>query len=258
MSGGPDPAAVTVEWRVLGDFQVRWRGREASIPWTRRKPRELFKWLLLRADRVVTTEQVIDAFWPEHSLAQVRNYLHVCVGRLRRALKPFGANRLETVAGGYVWRILPGDWLDLHEFARLAGQVESSLGDRDCPDRAFASLERLIDLYRGDLLTDEPYADWCAVERARIHGTFVHLLGRAATARRSLGHLESACTLLRRLLDLEPTYEDRALDLAECLFDLHDVSAASAVLTDIERTLTCDVGSRPGPRWTALRQRLTK
>ena len=69
-------------------------------------------------------------------------------------------------------------------------------------------LEPATNLYRGDFLADEPYAEWALAERDR----FQELAGRALRAlielRLAVDDLEGAARHARRLADTEPYDND--------------------------------------------------
>jgi DNA-binding SARP family transcriptional activator len=83
--------------------------------------------------------------------------------------------------------------------AALAG------GEREA---ALHRLEPATNLYRGDFLADEPYAEWALAERSR----FEELAGRALRAlielRLAADDLEGAARHARRLADTEPYDND--------------------------------------------------
>jgi DNA-binding SARP family transcriptional activator len=61
-----------------------------------------------------------------------------------------------------------------------------------------------MELYGGDFLADEPYAEWALDERDRLHGIASEALRSLAEIRQRNGDLEGASVDLERLTELEP------------------------------------------------------
>src|SRR6266511_1665054 len=107
-----EPDDARFEVRLLGPVEARIGGR--PLPLGRRKQRALFALLALNANRVVSTDRLIDALWgdppPTAPIA-----LYGLVSSLRKLLEPSGAGALVTKAPGYVLE-LSGDQIDLRTF----------------------------------------------------------------------------------------------------------------------------------------------
>jgi DNA-binding SARP family transcriptional activator len=72
------------------------------------------------------------------------------------------------------------------------------------PARGRDLLERALNLYRGDFLADEPYADWALDERGRLRDLAARALHTLARLDDRADDLEAAYLHLRRLAELEP------------------------------------------------------
>jgi len=75
-----------IEFRLLGPLEV-WRDGQ-QLPVEGSKQRALLAVLLLRADQVVSTDELIDALWGERPPASAANALQAHVSALRRTLEP--------------------------------------------------------------------------------------------------------------------------------------------------------------------------
>lgn len=94
--------------------------------------------LLLEANRVVSSDRLIDALWDESPPAQPRKTLQVYVSQLRKAV---GRDRIETRSPGYLLHVAD-DEFDLHRVQQLAsrGGFRQALGlFRDRPLAEFES-----------------------------------------------------------------------------------------------------------------------
>jgi DNA-binding SARP family transcriptional activator/tetratricopeptide (TPR) repeat protein len=107
---------MTVEFRVLGTLEVAVRGRLIAVP--AGQSRVVLIGLLLRANEIVTVEQLVAWLWdgsPPNSDRAAKT-LHMIVARLRKALGE--ANVVTTAPGGYVAVVRP-EQLDLARFRAL-------------------------------------------------------------------------------------------------------------------------------------------
>ena len=99
--------------RMLGPFQLEEGGRR--IPISGLRQRAVLAGLLLRANEIVPSEQLLVDLWGEDSPPRAANALQAAISRLRRALPP---GRLITRAPGYALRIFPEE-LDVSQFEQL-------------------------------------------------------------------------------------------------------------------------------------------
>src|SRR5688572_21549221 len=87
-ASGPAEATVTaaprLQFRILGPIEV-WRDGEVVDLGTR-KQRAVLALLLLNANRVVSTERLIDQLWGDTPPETARSALQVYVAGLRKAL----------------------------------------------------------------------------------------------------------------------------------------------------------------------------
>jgi DNA-binding SARP family transcriptional activator len=121
------------------------------------KQRSLLALLLLDANRVVSSDRLIDELWGDDPPEDAPTALQQHVSRLRKLLEPHDV--LETRAPGYVIAIEP-EQLDLARFERLTGEGRR-LGEEGRADEASATLRSALDLWRGEPLADlapEPFA----------------------------------------------------------------------------------------------------
>lgn len=237
-------------FRVLGDFRMMWRGTNvAGLLWNRRQPLLVLKILLANYGRIVLADVLEEALWPQLGPEKSKRSLHVTVQRLRSGLRPFGPSRIETCTGGYTLRLLPEDDLDLKQFDELVAAMSREIADPHTRASVIGRIPTLLDLYCGDLFAEEPYADWAATPRERARTAFTELLRAAAS---SMEARQDRVQLLRRLTELEPSDEASALDLAQCLLERGEISAAMSQLQRTRRVLREDLEVEPSPRWHQL------
>ena len=97
----------------MGPLEVLADGRPLELGG--HKQRAMLAVLVLEANRVVSSDHLIEALWEEEAPDTALKALQVYVSQLR---KLFGKERLQTRAPGYLLRVEP-DELDLGRFRRL-------------------------------------------------------------------------------------------------------------------------------------------
>jgi DNA-binding SARP family transcriptional activator len=151
MRGRTDRAGAagppTIELRVLGPLEARVGG--ASVELGAPKQRAVLVHLLLRANRAVSIERLIDELWPEDAPETARHAIQVYVSRLRKALGDAG--RITARSRSYELRLEPGE-LDLDRFRSLVGAARAQLGDD--PAAAIRVLHEALSLWHGRSLAD--------------------------------------------------------------------------------------------------------
>lgn len=140
------------EFRVLGPPEV-WQGGLSIVP-EAPKQQVLLAALILNANRVVTTESLVELLWDDDPPPTARNTLHTLVRRLRRVLaagapetRGPGGSMLATVPSGYRLCIEAPDSSDLATFERLTAEGHRTLSR--APAHAAALLRRGLSLWRG-------------------------------------------------------------------------------------------------------------
>ena len=105
---------------VLGSLEAFDGDRPVDLGTPRE--RALLALLLVHANEVVSTDQIVEELWPGGAPRTAQKIVHVYVSHLRAAL---GSAReiLESRGSGYRVRIEPGD-LDLRRFEQLAEREE--------------------------------------------------------------------------------------------------------------------------------------
>ncbi len=147
--------------RILGSFQLEEGGRRI-LPGGARQ-RAVLVSLLLHANEVVPSEQLLVDLWGEDSPPSAANSLQAAISRLRRVL-PLG--RLITRAPGYAFRIFPEE-LDVSQFEQLVSEGREALIAR-AAEQAARTLRQALSLWQGPALADFRYEPFAQAEIVRL------------------------------------------------------------------------------------------
>ena len=211
---------VADEVRLLGGFTVTVDGRTVDpAHWRRRPAAALVKLLALAPDRRLHREQVIDALWPDATVADAAPRLHKAVHFARRALGPDAIGSV-----GDTLQLLPGRTVDVDVVA-----FESA---------AAAALERGADVeaalawFGGELLNEDRYQPWADVRRDHVDHLHRQLL-------RSAGRWTE-------LLAEDPADEPAHVALMRGHVQRGDRAAALAQYDRLAAVLADELGVEPG------------
>lgn len=225
---------VNVEFRVLGPLEVLADGEPVSVPAGR--GRVLLATLLLRPNRFVSVDELVDRLWDGEPPTADRAHktLQTTVLRLRQALG--AANRVRTTPGGYLVEVAPHE-LDLLRFRELV-----RTGD----------LTSATELWRGPALADVASDALHREEVPRIEDERVGVLERRIDADLDRGE---AGRLVAELDELVRQYPLRERFWAQRMTALARAGRQAEALEsyrEVTALLADELGIDPSPELTAL------
>ncbi len=243
VSAGPEPptpapvAAPVIRLRCLGGFGLAVGNRELGWRTLRPRVRSLLMLLALNHGRAVHREYLVDALWPDATLAAGVRSLQVAVSAIRHCLVTggLGEEALPRRGDGYALD-LPGAHDQLAEFERLAHAAGRDVGPTAGTQRLAALAE-----YAGDLLPEVGPAEWVVEERHRLRTLAASVAVEAARAALDTDDLRSALDLGRRSISLDP-YDDSAWELVIGVHTRLGKPAAAAVVRRDHARVWADLG----------------
>lgn len=242
-----------LEIRTLGRFSLSYR--ESRIPidmWARKQAVELLKLLVVQAGRPVHRERLIEHFWPEtpEEIAWAR--LKVTVHSLRHELREAGCPEklIETADCSYVLRT-DKVWIDALAFDEMvrkarACQHAGKIGE------AIQAYDAARQLYRGDFMEADLYADSYAEERERLCELYLELLTSLAELRFRAGDFAAALQDCHAALAREPCRESVHRLLIRSLIGLDRPWNALEQFDRFRRVLRNELGVDPSPETEAI------
>jgi DNA-binding SARP family transcriptional activator/tetratricopeptide (TPR) repeat protein len=186
--------------RILGSLQLEEGGRRILIGGVRQ--RAVLVSLMLHANEVVPSEQLLVDLWGEDSPPGAVNALQAAISRMRRALPP---GRLITKAPGYALRIFPEE-LDVSQFEQLVSEGREALA-AGVPAQAARTLSQALSLWQGPALADFRYEPFAQAEIARLEELRLTCLEERIEADLALGSASVLIAELRQLVSEHPVRE---------------------------------------------------
>ena len=236
-----------MDFRLLGPLEVAEHDRSVVLGGV--KQRALLAVLLLHANDVVSSEQLVDEVWGESPPATVAKSIQVYVSRLRKQL---GEGRLVTRAPGYLLRVDPSE-LDVACFERLAAEAE------DAPPKvAGEKLRRALALWRGPPLADLAYEPFARAEIARLEELRAAALEQRIEADLALGRHSQLVGELEGLVREHPLREHLRGQLMLCLYRCGRQAEALESYQAARRVLVEELGIEPGRQLRELHQAILR
>jgi DNA-binding SARP family transcriptional activator/class 3 adenylate cyclase len=235
-----------VEFRILGPLEVVDNGREVTP--VRPKQRALLALLLLRANEVVSNDELVEALWGEAPPATAHTALHGHVSSLRKLL---GSKAIQTKRAGYVLQLRP-DQIDMRRFESLA---EAARRERNAARRS-ELLTSALSLFRGEPLSDFRYEGFAREEAARIEEMRLGALEERIEAELELGQHLDLIPELERLVSTNRLRERLRGQLMLALYRGGRQAEALHIYQEGRQELAEELGIDPGPALQDLEGRI--
>ena len=211
----PAPAASTLRITTLGGLGLTIDGNDLGGDWLHHRPGQLLRYLICARGHRVPVDELVEGLWPNSPRAGVTS-LRQAVHQLRERLEP---DRLRHAPSRFIHARAGAYSLDMTAVVVDADEFETEAnaalltGERSSASAAAPQLTRAVELYAGEFLGDEPYADWALEERERLRALATRVLRKLADLHLQAGQLPPANGALQRLAELEPLDQDAQKDL---------------------------------------------
>jgi DNA-binding SARP family transcriptional activator len=227
--------SAEMEFRLLGPLEVAEQGRLLSLGGV--KPRSLLALLLLHANRVVSTERLIDELWPDAPPSSAAKCITVYVSGLRKQL---GQGRLITRAPGYLMQVDRSE-LDLACFEQLLRDARGA-----DPAGAAQILDQALALWRGPALADLAYEPFAQTPVARLEELRLVALEQRIDADLACARHMELVGELEVLVMEHPLRERLRCQLMLALYRSGRQAEALDAYQQARRTLSEELGLEPG------------
>lgn len=202
------PAHPTLRIRLLGPAEIATNGRILTArDWSGRRARSLLLLLAGTPDHRLHREQIIDLLWPDADLDAGSNALYKALHALRRTLEPdlrTGRDSSMVIVSGN--SIAIGDtvdlWLDVDQFTALLAHANTA-----SPSEQRPLLRGALDLYHGEFVADEMYADWPVPRREALRASYERATLNLATLDLEAGEPLASIPWLEALLGQDQSAE---------------------------------------------------
>jgi WD40 repeat protein/DNA-binding SARP family transcriptional activator len=238
-----------MRFQILGPLEV---ARErAPVPLGGPKQRAVLAHLIVRANQVVTADELIDRVWGDEPPESARNVLQTYISHLRGAL---GSDRVEGRTPGYVLHLEPGE-LDAMLFEDLVREARRANGQSD---RSASLLREALELWRGPAFADLAAEESLAGEIARLNDLHLQALEERIGADIACGRHADILGEVEAL-----THEHRLRERlwGHLIISLYRSGRQTDALTTYQRLreiLADELGVDPSPELQRLHERILR
>jgi predicted ATPase/DNA-binding SARP family transcriptional activator/DNA-binding CsgD family transcriptional regulator len=201
-AAGASPSPARLRAHLLGPVLLIAGERPLEErDWPRRSARALLLLLLVTPGHRLQRDRVLDLLWPELAPAAARNELRKATHALRRVLEPHlseGRASAYVEGGAETVGLRPEVevWTDLAAFDAELTKVGAAA-------QRHAGLRAAVAGYGGDLLADEPGADWAVARREAVRRAWRDAVLELADLDLAAGSPRDAISALRALLAVD-------------------------------------------------------
>ena len=238
-----------MQFAVLGPLEVAGPGGVVAVGGP--KERALLVALVLRANAVVPTTQLMTDLWGDDPPRSAPKTIQTYVSHVRRALPDVA---IETVGAGYRLTV-DLDCIDAVRFERLAAAGHAALESGDHAG-AIRSLTDAFALWRGDPLAEFDDAAFAAGEATRLNELRLGAIEDRVEAGLAQGEARQLVGELQRLVRAHPLRERLWGQLMLALYRSGRQADALAVYQQARRHLVEEAGVEPGEELRALERAL--
>ncbi len=241
-------------FRLMGPMEFydgnQWQGIGSA------KQRALLAVLLLKANQVVSLEQLIAELWDDHPPTSASNLVAGYAWRLRRALDDRDGEFLTTRSPGYRL-VVAAESIDIGECKRLVRQAHADLA-AGLPEAAVEGFDAALALWRGVPLADVRPTPLVTAEVARLEETRIATVEARIGAELELGRHGMLLPELKVLVSQHPLRERLHAHLMTALYRDGQQAVALGVYRDLRRLLVDELGIEPSVSLRNLEQRILR
>lgn len=243
-----------LRFELLGGFRVRRAGWELDeAAWQRPMAARVVRFLLIQGQAAVPEDALFDAFWSDRPADSARQHLAVAVSRARKVLDLPGAEQSVIEVRERTYRLALRE-RDSVDFLQFEGAVAEALADGGSGRRA--ALERAAELWCGEPLPEDRYAEWSAAWRERLLGTYSDLLCAQIASHAAAADHDQVIRSARLLLAVDPLNESGHRALMIAYRRTGRTSHALRQYLECRRALVVELGVEPAAETSQLQARI--
>ena len=236
-----------------GDAMIRaneWKGTQSKL---------LLQALLSHGSGGAQVDVLAEDLWPEISPDAAGRRFKAVLHRLRTSLEPDMETRFRSS-----YLVLKGNQLgmnmdlcevDTDKFQALVqdGEHRERAGD---VKSALNCYEEAVNLYAGDFLADERYAEWAQRKRRELRQKYVGVLLKTARIYEERGSLSKAVRLYEKCIQADPALELGYQRLMSLYADTGKRSEALRLYDQCRKTMLELLDAEPDPMTTSIYRRI--
>ncbi|MFS0646974.1 response regulator [Siminovitchia sp. 179-K 8D1 HS] len=211
-----------------------------KVHWRTSKAKEVFAFLVHHRRKPVRKEVLLDLFWPEADMNKGFAQLYAAIYQIRKTLSSIDFH-INITSHDYSYI------LDLQEIQIDIEEFENGLeGLFKKRDPEFLSVQKLLDLYSGDYLSEESYL-WAESERERLRLLWLHYTQKTTELLIQKEEYMSALIIYQRMQALHPYLEESYFMLMKLYDLLGERNSVEVQYRTLNEMLLNEYGMTPAP-----------
>lgn len=193
--------------------------QEAQILNNSRKGLALIEFLILNRGQQIPNQRLLATLWPEENSSNPAISLKTLISRTRATLNKISeglGNCIVADRGAYHWETRPDMTIDVYQIEDILEQLP--IYKEETPK--FGELvEKMIELYRGDLLqSSDPY-EWVTPRSVQLHNSYVSAVDQYVRMLQEEKQYERVIRICRQALDVDNFSEQLHMHLMSALVE---------------------------------------
>jgi DNA-binding SARP family transcriptional activator/CheY-like chemotaxis protein len=234
--------------QTLGDFRI-WRDGKAVSRFGNKHSETIIKILLTRRGEGVSVDELIECLWPGSEPKAVYADLGTTINSARSALepdlpRPNDSHFIQRSGANYMFNFMANVEVDVESLRRLvsAGRQYERSGELD---KAMEQYQAARDVYQGDYLPGDRFAQWAIQERTAAQSLYTEALNRLADLYAEDGRLDLAIEAATKSLQVDAYIESTYRRLMRYHTCQGNRKAAGAVYRSLVKLFSEFFGEEP-------------
>ncbi len=263
--GSKTPAMVSttqkkqhcLEMHTLGKFQVLRNGQEPieDRHWGGNRTRLLLKSILVHGLQEIPKDIIIEDLWPEKSPGSAIQNFKVTLHRLRKCLEPdlkkHGRSAFIHLRSNRVSLNTDCCKIDVQEFLQCCKDIKRAALAKET-GTILQLGQRVMDLYKGDFLPEDPYASWAEMKRLALKDEYLVVLMEMAHIYKEKEQFEAAAQCCRSAVAADACFEKAIGELMGIYIRQGRRNDAVKLYQKFKTRLKKELGVPPDPAITRL------
>ena len=256
------PQTAFLRAYCFGNFEVYLNEKKLD-KWPSLKAKSLLKFLIGRRGKPIVKDVLVETLWPNCNPETGNNSLKSAIYALRQVLRQSQLNddnetRCPVVQFSEARYMLSPKlelWVDVDDFERMCMTGQRLEKQHDI-EGATKYYELANELYRGDYLEDEPYAEWTLLRREALKDTYLAILCKLAGISFRADDYENCIMYSQRILAKDSCHEEAYRWLIRCYVSLGQRHRAQQWYNLCVATLKKELDSMPDRKTISLYHQL--
>ena len=208
-----------VQIKLFGNFEI-WMDGNAALTQLKqaKKTSQFLQYLILKRDRPVPHEELLDMLWSENESSNPATALRTLLHRYRSLVEESGITALEnsvlTSRGSYQWNPNLKCEVDVYEFERICQEARNqNLKTDDRMER----YNRIVQLYRGPLLSNSAEQTWVVNKSVYYHDLYLESIFAMIDLLKTQDRYDEIAEVCRKAMDVDMFDERLHLELMMAL-----------------------------------------